>query len=164
MRADLVLTDIGGAAAERGSSRARPRGEHQFRRFLPAIAVSIAVAIDALLVIDAFALAYFLRAVPHDTATSAVASESPLWLVVSVGALAILLLASRGLYDLEHPLPWPSQVYSVVSSVSIALVGAVVLSLFVEEPLVGSWSAGGSAIAIAALVIWHVAAARGYAG
>lgn len=163
MRADLVLTDIAARRAERDSSRARLHGEPQFRRFLPAIFVSIAVAIDALLVIDAFTLAYFLRAVPRDGATAAVASGSPFWLAAIVAALAITLLASRGLYDLEHPLPWPSQIYAVVSSVSVALVGAVVLSLFVDEPLARSWSAAGSAIAITALAIWHIAAARGYA-
>jgi exopolysaccharide biosynthesis polyprenyl glycosylphosphotransferase len=160
MRADLVLTDI---AAADGASRVRPRTEPHFRRLLPAIFVSVAVAIDALLVIDAFAIAHFLRAVPRDGATSAAASESPFWLAAIVAGLAIALLASRGRYDLEHPLPWPSQVYAVVSSVCVALVGAVVLSLFVDEPVAKSWSAAGSAIAIVALAIWQVAAARGYA-
>jgi exopolysaccharide biosynthesis polyprenyl glycosylphosphotransferase len=161
MRADMVMTDIAGAAAD-GSSRVRPRTEPHLRRLLPAIFVSVAVAIDGLLVIDAFALAHFLRAAPRDAAAS-LATESPFWLAATVAGLAITLLASRGLYDLEHPLPWPSQVYAVVSSVCVALVGAVVLSIFVDEPLAKSWSATGSAIAIVALAIWHVTAARGYA-
>jgi exopolysaccharide biosynthesis polyprenyl glycosylphosphotransferase len=161
VRADVALTDVAVAATEQAWSRARPQA--QFRRVLPAVFVSIAVAIDALLVIDAFALAFFMRAVPRDGAASSAAAESPVWLAAIVAAFAITLLASRGLYDLEHPLPWPTQLYAIVSSVSIALVGAVVLSLFVDEPFAKSWSAAGSAIAITGLVVWHLAAARGYA-
>jgi exopolysaccharide biosynthesis polyprenyl glycosylphosphotransferase len=157
VRADVALTDVPVAATEPAWSEAA-----LFRRLLPALFVSIAVAIDALLVIDAFALAFFLRAAPRVAAAPSAAAEPPLWLAGIVAAFAITLLASRGLYDLEHPLPWPTQVYAIVSSVSVALVGAVVLSLFVDEPLATSWSAAGSAIAITALVVWHVAAARGY--
>jgi len=162
VRADVALTDIPAAATEGPWLGARPFEEAHFPRLLPAVFVGIAVAVDALLVIDAFALAFFLRAAPRDAAASALVAESPFWLAVMVAAVAITLLASRGLYDLEHPLPWPSQLYAIVSSVSVALVGVVVLSLFVDEPPAKSWSAAGSAIAIAALAVWHVAAARGY--
>jgi exopolysaccharide biosynthesis polyprenyl glycosylphosphotransferase len=158
----MALTDVPVSAAEHAWPGARP-AVPQFRRLLPAAFVGIAVAIDVLLVIDAFALAFFLRAVPRDAAASSAAGESPLWLAAIVAAFATTLLASRGLYDLEHPLPWPTQLYAIVSSVSMALVGAVVLSLFIDEPFAKSWSAAGSAIAITALVVWHVAAARGYA-
>ena len=163
MRADIAMTEVPVAAAGQAWPGARPE-EAAFRRFLPALFVGIAVAIDAILVIDSFALAYFLRAVPRGAAASSSAGDSPFWLAVIVAAFAITLLASRGLYDLEHPLPWPTQLYAIVSSVSVALVGAVVLSLFVDEPFAKSWSAAGSAVAITALVVWHVAAARGYAG
>jgi exopolysaccharide biosynthesis polyprenyl glycosylphosphotransferase len=113
--------------------------------------------------VDAFVLAEVLRGGPTDRATSAMLSGSPFPLAVIV-AMAVTLLASRGLYDLEHPLPWPSQLYAIVSSVSTALVSAVVLSLFVDEPFAKSWSAAGSVIAVIALVTWHVVAGRGYAG
>src|SRR5207302_380165 len=139
VRADVALTDVPAAAAEQAWSAARP-GQVQFRRLLPAVFVSVAVAIDALLVIDAFAVAFLVRAAPRDAATSSAATESPFWLAGIVAAFAITLLASRGLYDLEHPLPWPTQLHAIVSSVSVALVGAVVLSLFVDEPFAKSWS------------------------
>jgi len=161
VRAEVALTDIPVAAGERTWSGVGPHGKAQIRRLLPAAFVSIAIAIDGLLIFDAFALADVLRAGPRDPTTLAALSGSPL-LAVIVG-VAIALLASRGLYDLEHPLPWPSQLYAIVSSVSIAFVSAVVFSVFVEGPFAKSWSAAGSAIAIVSLSVWHVAAARGYA-
>ena len=164
MRAEVAITDIPAAPAERAWSGAGPEGRPQLRRLLPAAFVGVAVAIDALLVIDAFALAYVLRVGPHEVATSSAASQSPLWFAAIVAGFAIALLATRGLYDLEHPLPWPSQAYAIVSSVSIALVSAILLSVFVDEPFAKSWSATGSAIAVVALAIWHITAARGYAG
>jgi exopolysaccharide biosynthesis polyprenyl glycosylphosphotransferase len=66
------------------------------------------------------------------------------------------------LYDFERPLPWPSQLYAIVASVSIAIVGTVGLSLFVSEPFARSWSAAGSVFAVLGLAIWHTAIARSY--
>jgi FlaA1/EpsC-like NDP-sugar epimerase len=160
VKAEVALTDIPVAAGKRAWSGAAYDGEPQFRRLLPAVFVSVAIGIDALLMFDAFVVADVLRAGPRDPTTWVMLSGSPL--LAMIVAVAIALLASRGLYDLEHPLPWPSQLYAIVSSVSIAFVSAVVFSLFVDGPFAKSWSAAGSAIAVIALAIWHVAAARGY--
>jgi exopolysaccharide biosynthesis polyprenyl glycosylphosphotransferase len=162
MRAEVAMTDVPVAAPERAWSDADSRRQRQFR-LLPAVFVGLAVLIDGLLIIDALAIAYVLQVGPGTGAQTAGVSGSPFWLAVIVGGLAIALLASRGLYDLDHPLPWPSQLYAVVSSVSIALVGAVGVTAFLDAPVARAWSAAGSAIAIAALGVWHIAAARGYA-
>ena len=163
MRAEVAITDIPAATDAHAWPGAGPQGRPQLRRLLPAAFVGLAVAIDGVLIIDAFALAYFLRVGPHEAATSAAVSQSPFWFAAIVAGFAIMLLTTRGLYDLEHPLPWPAQLYAIVSSVSIALVSAVLLSVLIDEPLAKSWSAAGSAIAVVALAVWHVAATRGYA-
>src|SRR2546428_581607 len=59
--------------------------------------------------------------------------------------------------------PWPSRLYAIVSSISIALVGAVALSLLAGEPFARAWSAASSTFAVAAVAIWHGGIARGYA-
>jgi len=164
VRAEVAITDIPAAPAEHAWSAGGRRERPQLRRLLPAAFVGVAAAIDALLVVGAFALAYFLRVGPHEVATSTASAQSPFWFAAIVAGFAVTLLASRGLYGLEHPLPWPSQLYAIISSVSIALVSAILVSVLIDEPLAKSWSAAGSAIAVAALAVWHVAAARGYAG
>ncbi|HEV8535406.1 MAG TPA: sugar transferase [Candidatus Limnocylindria bacterium] len=151
------------AARERPWLLARSSGAPDLLGALPAAIVGVAVAVDALLVLDAFTLSYTFRSIFPASFTPAFIPESPVWMVLIVAVLSVVLLASRGLYDLEHPLPWLSRLYAIVSSISIALVGAVVLSLFLGEPFARPWSAAGSAFAVAAVAIWHAGIGRGHA-
>ena len=163
MRVDFALHHVSVAARERPWSLSRSIGSSGRLRVLPAVVVSLAVAVDALLVVDCFTLSYTLRSLFPDSFTPAFIPDSPVWMAALVAVLAIGLMASRGLYDLEHPARWPSRLYAIVSSVSIALVGAVALSLLLGEPFARSWSAASSAFAIAALSVWHAGIGRGYA-
>jgi len=151
------------AARERSWLLARSSDAPDLLRALPAAVVGIAVAVDALLVVDSFTLSYTFRSLFPENFTPAFIPDSPVWMVLIVAVLSVALLASRGLYDLDQPLLWPSRLYAIVSSISIALVGAVVLSLFLGEPFARPWSAAGSTFAVAALAIWHAGIGRGYA-
>lgn len=159
----MALSDVKVAASWREWTAPRPIGAPRVARALPAALVAMAVAVDALLVVDALALADATRSGAPSGATPGLVPDSPASLAVIVAILTVGLLASRGMYDLEHPLPWPSQLYAIVSSSSIALVGAVVLSLVLGETFAQSWSAAGSAFAVAALAVWHTAVGRSYA-
>jgi exopolysaccharide biosynthesis polyprenyl glycosylphosphotransferase len=156
------LTDINMAATDGAWAAPRLNGA-QVLRLLPAVFVTLAVAVDGLLVIDSFVVANLLHSLTRAVTTGTPTPESPVWLAIAVAVCTIALLASRGSYDLERPLSWPTHLYAIVSSVSIALVCAGVLSVFIGETFAGAWSAHGSVIAVVALAISHAAAARGYA-
>lgn len=163
MSAQVALSDVKVAARERQFAWTRSIDAPGVVRALPSAIVGVAVAVDALLVVDCFTLSYTLRTLFPQSFTPAFLPDSPAWIAVIVAVLAVGLLASRGLYDLEHPGPWPSRLYAIASSVSIALVGAVALSLLAGEPFARAWSAASSAFAVAALAVWHAGIARGYA-
>jgi len=161
--AQVAVSDVKVAARARPWPWTRSIDAPGVVRALPAAVVGVAVAVDALLVVDCFTLSYTLRTVFPESFTPAFLPDSPAWIAVIAAVLAVGLLASRGLYDLERPLPWPSRLYAIVSSISIALVGAVALSLLLGEPFARAWSAASSAFAVAAVTIWHAGIARGYA-
>ena len=160
--AQVALSDVKVAARARPWPWTRSIDAPGVVRALPAAVVGVAVAVDALLVVDCFTLSFTLRTLFPQSFTPAFLPDSPAWIAVIVAVLAVGLLASRGLYDLERPRPWPARLYAIVSSISIALVGAVALSLLAGEPFARAWSAASSAFAVAALAIWHSGIARGY--
>lgn len=143
MRVGVALDAARVAATEHPRSFASSFAGARVARALPAAVVSVAVAVDSFLV--AFSL------------------DSSAWMAVIVAVLAVGLLASRGLYDFERPLPWSSQLYAIISSISVALFGAVVLSLVLGEPFARSWSVAGAALAVPAVALWHAGITRGYA-
>ncbi len=150
-------------AGARAWPLARWAGVPRGARALPAASVTVAVAMDGLLVVGSFSLAYVLRFVLPDDLASALGLGSYLSMALVVAVVVVGLLASHGLYDLEHPRPWPSQMYAILSSISIALVVAVTLSFFVGEKFYSRlWFASGWAFSVAALAVWRAAAERAY--
>jgi exopolysaccharide biosynthesis polyprenyl glycosylphosphotransferase len=158
----MAVRELTVPAQERQWPPPRPKAEGRFVRAAPAVFVSVAVAVDAALVMGSFSLAYIPRLTPAGGVSPALASDAPVWMTLIVAGLAIVLLASRGLYDFEHPQPWPSQLYAIAASISIAIVGTVGLSVLISEPFMRSWSAAGSAFAVVALAISHAGIGRGY--
>lgn len=141
--ADIALHDAKMSATERNQSLVNSHAAAQVLRALPATTVGVAVAVDFLLVAYSF-------------------PDSMTWMAVIVAFLVIGLLTSRGLYDFQQPRPWSSRLYAIVSSTSIAFVGAVMLSPALGQPAARSWSVAGAALAVAAVAIWHAGIGRGY--
>jgi len=124
--------------------------------------VAMAIVVDALLVIGSFTLAYASSFVLARGLGSALVPDFTVGKVV-LAAVAVGLLASHNFYDLEHPQPWPSQLYTILSSISIALAIGIGLSVVLGETFYArTWFAGGWAAAIAAVAIWHAGLGRGY--
>jgi len=159
----MALSEAKVRSADHALALPVPMAMPQAARVLPALSVVIAMAVDAVLVVGSFTFAYAIRPSAPETLPAVPIPDSPVVTGSIVAALAIALLAARGMYDVEHPLTWPSRLYGIVSSVSIALVGSVVLGLFLGEPFSRSWSAAGSAVAAGALAIWHTGFGRSYA-
>ncbi len=157
----MAVGDLKVAVEERPWQLSRLGGDAVVVRLVPAVFVGVAAAADTLILVGSFLLANAVRSVPPD-GNAAFTSDSSDLMAVIVAVLGVGLLALRNVYDFEHPQPWPSQLYAIVASVSIAIVGAVGLSLFVSEPFARSWSAAGSIFAVLGLATWHAAMGRGY--
>ncbi|HYR93985.1 MAG TPA: sugar transferase [Methylomirabilota bacterium] len=162
MRADAAISDIKVAVHERPGLRTPFGGKAEVVRLLPAVFVAVAAAVDAAVLVGSFALASVVRSAPPTGSNGQFAFDSTDSMAVIVAVFGVGLLALRGLYDFERPQPWPSLLYAIVASLSIAIVGTVGLSLFLSEPFARSWSALGSVFALLGLTTWHTAIARSY--
>jgi exopolysaccharide biosynthesis polyprenyl glycosylphosphotransferase len=126
--------------------------------------VALAIAADVLLIIGSFILAHLTSVMAQERLASTRVPDPSAGYGVVIAAVAVGLLAAHNLYDLEHPQPWPSRLYTIVSSLSIALVITIgVLVLFGEPFYARSWIAGGWLLAVTALTIWRAGMERRYA-
>lgn len=121
--------------------------------------VSAAVALDALLVASPFVVPSTLGSAAAQGAARAGSASAVLPGAAAV--LAVGLLASRGLYDFGHPRSWRSQSYAVMSSISMALIGCVLLAEFASIALAG-WVVASAALAIPVVALIHVSVTRAY--
>ena len=140
---------------------ARPISEPRVR-LRPASLVALAVSVDVLLVVGSLTLAHLLSSIAQDGAAGVPDTTGGERIVVAI--VAVALLGSHNLYDLAHPQPWPSRLYTIVSSISIGFVVAVVISVVFTGPFYArAWFAIGWALAIVALAVWHTGIERRYA-
>jgi exopolysaccharide biosynthesis polyprenyl glycosylphosphotransferase len=132
-------------------------------RLRPAFLVLLAIAVDVLLVLASLTAAQILGSVLQDGPAARLNDPNAGERLV-IAAVAVALLASHSLYDLSHPQPWPSRLYSITSSMSIGCVIAIGVSALFAGPFYArAWFAIGWALAIAALAVWHAGIQRHYA-
>ena len=144
-----------GDRAEAGPSRAEG--------LLPALAAACLLAVDLVVVLGAFLLAYWVRFIVPDAQAFALGLENYATMGLTVGLITAMLFAVHGLYDPDRPLAWSARLHAVVSAVSIALVLAVVVSFFLgEQRFSRLWFAAGWSIAAGGLMLWRTVAQSVY--
>lgn len=134
------------------------------KRWLPAVASAALLAIDLLVVLAAFLLAYWVRFVVPDAEASAIGVENYQWMGLAVSIATSALLSVHGLYDQDRPLAWPGRLHAIIAAVSTALAIAVVLSfLFGVDRISRLWFAAGWSFAVLGLAVWRTIAISLYA-
>src|ERR1700687_71381 len=107
---------------------APPRAAVQTRTTscIAALASWCTLSVDVVLVLTAFVVAYWLRFVAPGAQAEALGFDHYLWPALAIGLLTGVQLAMHSLYDEEHPKSWPTRLHAILSTVSIALVVAVI--------------------------------------
>jgi exopolysaccharide biosynthesis polyprenyl glycosylphosphotransferase len=114
------------------------------------------VVVDVAVVTAAFMLAYAARFSVDDTIPM-LSLDRYIRLALIAGVLGSILLASHGLYRLEHPQSWPVRLRGIASASSTALVLAITLSFFLgDQAFSRVWLALGWVATIAGLTVWRV--------
>jgi exopolysaccharide biosynthesis polyprenyl glycosylphosphotransferase len=155
-----INAELGGSAW----SPPQPGTAGRARHVLGVGSVAFTIAADALVIAGSFALAYVLRFVVQDDLGPAQSGAEYAGMEATVAVVVVALLASHGMYDLDHPRQRSSQLYAILSSVSIALVLAVTLAFFIGETSYSRvWFAAGWGLTITTLAVWRAALERAYA-
>ncbi|MGE3909436.1 MAG: sugar transferase [Chloroflexota bacterium] len=142
------------AAFAEDQTPAVTRGE----RLLSALTV-LTLAVDALLVLGAFLLAYWVRFVVPDDEAAALGLLEYARLGALVAVTTVLLLAGQGVYQTHRRLAWPTRTHVVVSAISTALILAVMISFALgDQRFSRLWFAAGWLFAAAGLFVWRTLA------
>ena len=137
----------------------RSRAAH----LLPGLSVVCLLAVDVLVVLGAFLLAYWVRFIAPDDEASALGLAQYVRMALGVGAGTAILFAVHGLYDQERPIDWPARLHAVLSAVSTALVLAVTVSFFFGDHAFSRlWFGAGWTFAVLGLAVWRTFACRLY--
>jgi exopolysaccharide biosynthesis polyprenyl glycosylphosphotransferase len=160
MRAEVVLNETSVTTAD---YQRRP-----LRRLLAVVdpaslrglVVAGAIAGDVVLVLATLTLFHDPRAFAPEPAATLGYGFSALTAAL-VASIAIALLASRGWYDFAAVEPWSARLYTLMSSVAIALTAAALVAGMAQEPF--GASAAGAAVAIPVLLVWRHGVGAGYA-
>jgi exopolysaccharide biosynthesis polyprenyl glycosylphosphotransferase len=126
----------------------------QAQRALFAASVCALLAVDFGIVLAAFVVAYVARFVIPADVESALAFEIYLRTGVTVGVIAVTLLALQGLADLERGRSWPTRLRAITSAISTGTVIAIIVSFDGDLRLSRAWLALGWSLAIVSLVAW----------
>jgi exopolysaccharide biosynthesis polyprenyl glycosylphosphotransferase len=144
------------AAFAEGGAAATTRGE----RLLAALAPGT-LAIDGLIVLGAFLLAYWVRFVVPDDEAAALGLQEYVRLGLLVAGCTVVLLGFHGVPQPHRRPPWSARLHTVVSAISTALILTVTISYIVgDQRFSRLWFAAGWAFAVVGLFAWRTAAQR----
>jgi len=146
---------------ERGGRTIRlDRAEH----LLPPLSVACLLAMDVLLVFGAFVVAAWVRLSVPDASTVSLGFDQYARMAVMVAALASVLTATHGLFDMQRPRAWAIRLRAITSAISTALVVGIALGYFLgDQAFSRLWFASGWLLAVVSMVIWRSVAQRLYA-
>ena len=142
------------AAFAEGAAPKVTRGE----RLLSLLTLGTAV-VDALVVLGAFLLAYWVRFVVPDDEALALGLQEYVRLATLVAFTTVVLLGFQDVYQPHRRLPWPSQLHIVVSAISTSLILTVTISYALgDQRFSRLWFATGWAFAAMGLLVWRTVA------
>jgi exopolysaccharide biosynthesis polyprenyl glycosylphosphotransferase len=129
-------------------------------RTLATLALATLV-VDALVVVGAFLIAYWVRFVIPDDETSALGLQEYARLAVLVALMTVTLLGIQGVYQPRQRRSWLGRLQVVVSAISTSLILTVVISYAVGDQRYSRlWFATGWVVSAVGLVVWRSVAQR----
>jgi exopolysaccharide biosynthesis polyprenyl glycosylphosphotransferase len=144
------------AAFDEGGAPAATPGE----RLLAACALGT-LAIDGIIVLGAFLLAYWVRFVVPDNESAALGFQEYVRLGLVEACTTVVLLGFQGLPQAHRRHPWPGRLHAVMSAISTALILTVTISYILgDQRFSRLWFAAGWAFAVMGLFVWRTAAQR----
>jgi exopolysaccharide biosynthesis polyprenyl glycosylphosphotransferase len=139
------------AAFAEGGAPVATRGE----RLLAALALGT-LAVDGLVVLSAFVLAYWVRFVVPDDEAAALGVQEYVRLALLVAFTTVVLLGFQDVPQPHRRLPWPGRLHAAVSAISTALILTVTISYALgDQRFSRLWFATGWAFAAAGLFLWR---------
>jgi exopolysaccharide biosynthesis polyprenyl glycosylphosphotransferase len=119
---------------------------------------------DAVLVMVAFLLAYWVRFIVPDQEATALSLEEYVRIGVVVGLVTVVLFALHDFYDLDHRRSWLGRLQMIVSTVSTALALTVTATFFLGDHRFSRlWFTVGWALSVFGLLGWRWLAVSLYA-
>lgn len=114
---------------------------------------------DALVVLSAFLIAYWVRFVVPDDEAVALGYFEYVRLASLVALAVVVLLGVQNVYQPHRRLSWSSRLQIVVSAISTSLILTVTISYALgDQRFSRLWFAAGWAFAVVGLLIWRTAA------
>jgi exopolysaccharide biosynthesis polyprenyl glycosylphosphotransferase len=115
--------------------------------------------VDFAIIVGGFVLDNWVRVTPRQDVTPTTTVDEYLRLGLVVGVLAVIGLAFHGFYDEDRSHTWPVRLYTIVSTVSTALVVGISFSYFLNDPVYSRlWFAVSWSFAVLGLAIWRTLA------
>jgi exopolysaccharide biosynthesis polyprenyl glycosylphosphotransferase len=132
------------------------------RGIRPLAALTLAtLVVDALVVVGAFLIAYWVRFVVPDDEVSALGLQEYARLAVLVALMTVTLLGIQGVYQPRQRRSWLGRLQIVVSAISTSLILTVMISYALGDQRSSRlWFATGWAVAAVGLVVWRAVAQR----
>jgi exopolysaccharide biosynthesis polyprenyl glycosylphosphotransferase len=132
------------------------------RGIRPLAALALAtLVVDALVVVGAFLIAYWIRFVVPDDEASALGHQEYARLAVLVALMTVTLLGIQGVYQAQQRRSWLGRLQVVVSAISTSLILTVMISYALGDQRYSRlWFATGWAAATVGLVVWRSVAQR----
>lgn len=133
-------------------------------RRLSVVAGAGLAAGDALLVLLAFLLAYWVRFIAPDLEATAIGLDEYLRIGAVVGVVTVVLFALHGFYDLDRPRSFLDRIHMILSTVSTALALTVTATFFLGDHRFSRlWFTVGWALSVLGLIGWRTLAGLAYA-
>jgi FlaA1/EpsC-like NDP-sugar epimerase len=133
-------------------------------RRLSVVAGAGLAAGDAVLVLLAFLLAYWVRFIAPDVEGIALGLDEYVRIGALVGIVTVVLFALHGFYDLDRPRSWLERFQMVLSTVSTALALTVTAAFFLGDHRFSRlWFTVGWALSVLGLIGWRTLAGLAYA-
>jgi exopolysaccharide biosynthesis polyprenyl glycosylphosphotransferase len=132
------------------------------RGIRPLAALTLAtLVVDALVVVGAFLIAYWVRFVVPDDEASALGLQEYARLAMLVALMTVTLLGIQGVYQPRQRRSWLGRLQMVVSALSTSLILTVTISYALGDQRYSRlWFATGWAVAAVGLVVWRSVAQR----
>ena len=129
---------------------------HWLGQRLSLLAGACLVVVDALLVLGAFFVAYWVRFIAPELEATALGLDEYARMSAIVSLMTVAIFALHDFYDLDHPRSWFDRLQLIVSSVSTALALTVTVSFFLgDQRFSRLWFAAGWAFSVVGLVGWR---------